>query len=154
MVSNTTTLDSVLHSQSNRVVHTCTHPLHHIENTQNSEHSRHLLTPKHKTRGRNRYQPGTTPNFLHSSPFVQSCWAWSFFRVFSPGRHGRSTHSVRHDITKCPTFCVLPISNFFPRVLNRSYQEWPRQTKPKKGQSMNFSQGHSGTKVRESCLFS
>ena len=29
------------------------------------------------------------------------------------------------------------------------YQEWPRQTKPKKGQFMNFSQGHSGTKVRD-----
>ena len=35
------------------------------------------------------------------------------------------------------------------------YQEWPRQTKPKKGQFMNFSQVHSGTKVQcESCLFS
>ena len=35
------------------------------------------------------------------------------------------------------------------------FQEWPRQTKPKKGQFMNFSQGHSGTKVQcESCLFS
>ena len=35
-------------------------------------------------------------------------------------------------------------------------QEWPWQTKPQKGQFMNFSQGHSGTKVRfcESCLFS
>ena len=34
-------------------------------------------------------------------------------------------------------------------------QEWPRQTKPKKGQLMNFSQGHSRTKVQcESCLFS
>ena len=34
-------------------------------------------------------------------------------------------------------------------------QKWPRQTKPKKGQFMNFSQGHSGTKVQcESCLFS
>ena len=34
-------------------------------------------------------------------------------------------------------------------------QEWPRQTKPKKGQFMNFSQGHSGTKAQcESCLFS
>ena len=32
--------------------------------------------------------------------------------------------------------------------------EWPRQTKPKKGQFMNFLQGHSGTKVQcESCLF-
>ena len=36
-----------------------------------------------------------------------------------------------------------------------NYQEWPRQTQPKKGQFMNFSQGHSGTKVQcESCLFS
>ena len=34
-------------------------------------------------------------------------------------------------------------------------QEWPRQTKPKKGQFMNFLQGHFGTKVQcESCLFS
>ena len=34
-------------------------------------------------------------------------------------------------------------------------QEWPWQTKPKKGQFMNFSQGHSGTKVQcEPCLFS
>ena len=34
-------------------------------------------------------------------------------------------------------------------------QEWPRQTKPKKGQFMNFLQGHSGTKVQcELCLFS
>ena len=29
-----------------------------------------------------------------------------------------------------------------------SCQEWPQQTKPKKGQFMNFSQGHSGTKVQ------
>ena len=35
------------------------------------------------------------------------------------------------------------------------FQESPRQTKPKKGQFMNFSRGHSGTKVRcESRLFS
>ena len=33
-------------------------------------------------------------------------------------------------------------------------QEWPRQTKPKKGQFMNFSQGHSGTRVQcESLVF-
>ena len=37
----------------------------------------------------------------------------------------------------------------------QEYQEWPGQAKPKKGQFMNFSQGHSGTKVQcESCLFS
>ena len=36
----------------------------------------------------------------------------------------------------------------------KSDKKWPRQTKPKKGQFMNFSQGHSGTKVQcESCLF-
>ena len=41
-----------------------------------------------------------------------------------------------------------------PEVSNK-FQEWPRQTKPKKGQFMNFSQGHSRTKVQcESCLFS
>ena len=34
------------------------------------------------------------------------------------------------------------------------YQEWPRQAKPKTGQFMNFSQGHSATKVQcESYLF-
>ena len=33
-------------------------------------------------------------------------------------------------------------------ILSHFVQEWPRQTKPKKGQFMNFSQGHSGTKVR------
>ena len=33
-------------------------------------------------------------------------------------------------------------------VAHQTTQEWPRQTKPKKGQFMNFSQGHSGTKVR------
>ena len=37
----------------------------------------------------------------------------------------------------------------------RHSQESPRQTKPKKGQFMNFAQGHSGTKAQcESCLFS
>ena len=37
----------------------------------------------------------------------------------------------------------------------QTFQKWPRQTKPKKGQFMNFSQGRSGTKVQcESCLFS
>ena len=39
--------------------------------------------------------------------------------------------------------------------LQRKVQGWPRQTKPKKGRFMNFSQGHSGTKFQcESCLFS
>ena len=39
--------------------------------------------------------------------------------------------------------------------MGRPIQERPQQTKPKKGRFMNFSQGHSGTKVQcESCLFS
>ena len=34
-------------------------------------------------------------------------------------------------------------------------QKWPQQTKPKKGQFMNFSHCHFGTKFdSESCLFS
>ena len=35
-----------------------------------------------------------------------------------------------------------------PKNIQDNFQEWPRQSKPKKGQFMNFSQGHSGTKVR------
>ena len=33
-------------------------------------------------------------------------------------------------------------------IFYETLQEWPQQTKPKKGEFMNFSQGHSGTKVR------
>ena len=57
--------------------------------------------------------------------------------------------------------CFRISADLVPEMLNRTRttsnfnQESPRQTKPKKGQFMNFSQGHSGTKVqRESCLFS
>ena len=32
--------------------------------------------------------------------------------------------------------------------MNPLSQEWPQQTKPKNGQFMNFSQGHSETKVQ------
>ena len=37
-----------------------------------------------------------------------------------------------------------------------NFQEWPRQTKPKKGQFMNFSQGafRNKSSICESCLFS
>ena len=66
--------------------------------------------------------------------------------------------------TLSPTFCagcclkstVTTFSIFSERRSHLyPYQEWPRQTKPKKGQFMNFSHGHSGTKVQcESCLFS
>ena len=51
--------------------------------------------------------------------------------------------------------CVRARMNFFdPRALWALNQEWPRQTKPKKGQFMNFSRGHSGTKfnVNRACL--
>ena len=42
-----------------------------------------------------------------------------------------------------------PGSVQFGYGLGMEHQEWPRQTKPKEGQFMNFSQGHSGTKVRD-----
>ena len=46
-------------------------------------------------------------------------------------------------------------TSFRESVADTFHQESPRQTKPKKGQFMNFSQGHSGTNVGcESCLFS
>ena len=62
-----------------------------------------------------------------------------FFR--SPGPLGRVLGASRPRGPKKPE--------------NNRNQEWPRQTKPKKGQFMNFSQGHSGTKVQcESCLVS
>ena len=49
----------------------------------------------------------------------------------------------------------IKITSRQKRREKRTIQEWPRQTKPKKGQFMNFSRGHSGTKVQcESCLFS
>ena len=44
-------------------------------------------------------------------------------------------------------FLTGTFSNVFDLDVNL-YQEWPRQTKPKKGQFMNFSQGRSRTKVR------
>ena len=59
----------------------------------------------------------------------------------------------------CPSLPGNSRVGAIPEFLSKSrvvvVQEWPRQTKPKKGQFMNFSQGHSGTKVQcESCLFS
>ena len=54
-----------------------------------------------------------------------------------------------------PIFPGKRLSEFLPQKISTTHQEWPRQTKPKKGQFMNFSQGHSGTKVQcESCLLS
>ena len=47
------------------------------------------------------------------------------------------------------------LQNYLRGYRYKLSQEWPWETKPKKGQFMNFSQGHSGTKVQcESCLFS
>ena len=66
----------------------------------------------------------------------------------------------RSPFATCPLWTVLTTARKGRTVWSqwlRSYnnQEWPRQTKPKKGQFMNFSQGRSGTKVQcESCLFS
>ena len=81
------------------------------------------------------------------------------FPVFSPSRtphetshegvHGRAHEwMVGVDLSCFHLFCSLTsdFENF--RAVSRFNQEGPRQTKPKKGQFMNFSQGHSGTKVR------
>ena len=41
------------------------------------------------------------------------------------------------------------------RIVLELIPEWPQQTKPKKGQFMNLSQGHSESKIQcEACLFS
>ena len=51
--------------------------------------------------------------------------------------------------------CIAILTYFFVEALGSGESGVARQTKPKKGQFMNFSQGHSGTKVQcELCLFS
>ena len=69
-------------------------------------------------------------------------------------------HSCQGVLSGSTFVCFVPANRKFdgltPGTLNLSLcQEWPRQTKPKNGQFMNFSRGHSGTKIRcESRLFS
>ena len=76
-----------------------------------------------------------------------------------------ATAENRAMLVHSPNLLFLAFSEFLAFFLSKEFlaffsvfpffQEWPRQTKPKKGQFMNFSQGHSGTKVQcESCLFS
>ena len=54
---------------------------------------------------------------------------------------GSSGRAARNVIEAAPG-----VVSIFSEVC--SPQEWPRQTKPTKGQFMNFSQGHSGTKIQ------
>ena len=69
-------------------------------------------------------------------------------RWFKFGLESKFRHPILTSIL--PLF-YLSSASFKPLF----YQEWPRQTKPKKGQFMNFPQGHSGTKIQcESCLLS
>ena len=64
--------------------------------------------------------------------------------------------SDRHSRTGPPNNVrIVPTCNKTGMGTGRLDQESPRQTKPKKGQFMNFSRGQTGTKVRcESRLFS
>ena len=63
--------------------------------------------------------------------------------------------------SSCPRIAIRPMHPHLLRSTRKNRQqhpsrnhytffnqEWPRQTKPKKGRFMNFSQGHSGTKVQ------
>ena len=84
-------------------------------------------------------------------PFVHCRVLWSF-----DTEHDRAkVHRVQWKRSPAPAWkskkvLLLPDLSFGKNA--NKIQEWPRQTKPKKGQFMNFSQGHSGTKVQcESC---
>ena len=62
---------------------------------------------------------------------------------------GKSSPSNLRKTTTHPPPCrCMEMESFVLLALGPKIQEWPRQTKPKKGQFMNFSQGHSGIKVR------
>ena len=66
-----------------------------------------------------------------------------------------SENALLDAMPRCPAVAAIQLRMRMQILTLPFFQEWPRQTKPKKGQFMNFSQGHSGTKVQcESCLFS
>ena len=85
--------------------------------------------------------------------------AHTFTRDYTPIPH-HTSNSLRVVLCNSERFSRVSQARIgetllIYHVLELIYQEWPRQTKPKKGQFMNFPQGHSGTKFRcESCLFS
>ena len=70
----------------------------------------------------------------------------------------RKSDSVRCHLSRRHTGALAKKEKrvrFHSSGIHSHIQEWPRKTKPKKGQFMNFSRGRSGTKVQcESCLFS
>ena len=81
---------------------------------------------------------------MDSNTFAINSKAFKSFKGLALGGQGRS------GLSKTPFWTTVPRTT--PSQL---FQEWPRQTKPKKGRFMNFSWGRSGTKVQcESCLFS
>ena len=57
---------------------------------------------------------------------------------------------LKRGCIRAHTKGVVQQRTLLRRILETAFdQEWPRQTKPKKkDQFMNFSQGHSGTKVQ------
>ena len=94
-----------------------------------SLHNFHVMTPTPKI---------TTPEsvYFNGRP-LNYTYVLSFRSVISL----HTMEHIKHVMTQ--------------KLVHQNFQEWPRQTKPKKGQFMNFSQGHSGTKVQcESRLFS
>ena len=70
------------------------------------------------------------------SKFLQRISPATFSALFLQGFRPRPKIHAQNSLPKLPAF----LSNFS--------QESPRQTKPKKGQLMNFSRGQTGTKVR------
>ena len=105
----------------------------------------------------------TSPNSLYNAPAKKVSKIWNRCKLVAirmlrtanrDSWHLRSRRRSKVDLegTSYGSYGTFP-----PQLLDptEGYQEWPRQTKPKKGQFMNLSQGHSGTKVQcESCLFS
>ena len=92
------------------------------------------------------------------------CWESSYVSQLYANKselgvkHGYTTWLLRVDYVMFKTegnnlvnfvsACENPQIAPKPRF-SKLDQEWPWQTKPKKGQFMNFSQVHSGTKVRD-----
>ena len=121
----------------------------HLFDTLGTLSGHFLHTPEPRARRAPSDTPSDTPS---TSPIFRDRRARETPVAGRPDRNSRkSSRAFRPGSLKK----VPKRSEKSPRKLSEN-QESPRETKPKKGQFMNFSQGHSGTKVHfcESCLFS